>query len=146
MIKTILPVLLFCLIVLSSEGLASDSIAVHVMVVGFRSEDGICRLLLFDSQKGFPGSHEYAELMLSEIIRADTVEFIFRIKPGKYAIAILHDENSNKEMNKTWYGKPIEGFGTSNNPEVSFGPPGFEESAVNLNENNHFIIITLNYL
>jgi uncharacterized protein (DUF2141 family) len=84
--------------------------------------------------------------MLSENIRGKTAEFIFKVKRGKYAIAVLHDENLNKKMDKTWYGKPAEGFGTSNNPAVGFGPPGFEESAVNLNEHNHDLIITLNYL
>jgi uncharacterized protein (DUF2141 family) len=49
-------------------------------------------------------------------------------------------------MDKTWYGKPKEGFGVSNNPEIGFGPPEFEEAAVILNEKNNSVLIKLNYL
>jgi uncharacterized protein (DUF2141 family) len=146
MVKTILSVLLIYIAAVGGEVLANDSITVHVMIKGFKSEDGICRLLLYESESGFPDLPEDAALMLSENIRGKTAEFIFKVKRGKYAIAVLHDENLNKKMDKTWYGKPAEGFGTSNNPAVGFGPPGFEESAVNLNEHNHDLIITLNYL
>jgi uncharacterized protein (DUF2141 family) len=49
-------------------------------------------------------------------------------------------------MDKTWYGKPTEGFGASRNPEIGFGPPGFEESALMLDERQNNLTITLNYL
>jgi uncharacterized protein (DUF2141 family) len=146
MVKTVLPVLLFCLSTISLDVLASDSLTVHVIVEGFKSEDGICRLLLFDSKEGFPDSPEYSKLILSRIIRADTVEFFFKVKPGKYAISVLHDENSNEKMDRTWYGKPVEGFGVSNNPAIGFGPPDFEESAVHIDGNNYYLKIRLNYL
>jgi uncharacterized protein (DUF2141 family) len=141
-----LPVLAFCLVVASGEALAGDSVNVVVKVEGFRSDDGMCRLLLFESKKGFPDSRSNAAIMLSGTIHGQRADFRVRVKPGRYAIAILHDENANETMDKTWYGKPKEGFGASGNPKAGFRPPGFEESAVNLDEKNDHLTIMLNYL
>jgi uncharacterized protein (DUF2141 family) len=146
MVRIASPVLVFCLAMASGEVLASDSISVYVKVEGFRSDDGICRLLLFESSKGFPDSRGKAAAMLSGKIHGRRVGFSVTVRPGRYAIAILHDENANEKMDKTWYGKPKEGFGASGNPEIGYGPPGFEESAVILDEKNNHLTITLNYL
>jgi uncharacterized protein (DUF2141 family) len=146
MIKTILLKLLICLILLFGDIPAIDSITVFVEINGFRNENGFCRLLLFESEQGFPDTPEEAELMLSSKIVSRNADFIFKIIPGKYAIAILHDENSDGKINKTWYGKPKEGFGVSNNPEIGFSSPRFSESVLNLDEKNNYIKIKLNYL
>jgi uncharacterized protein (DUF2141 family) len=37
------------------------------------------------------------------------------VAPGTYAIAVLHDENSNGDMDYNIIGMPIEGYGFSNN-------------------------------
>jgi len=146
MAKIVLPVFLICLVVASPEALASDSVNVYVAVEGFKSGDGLCRLLLFESTEGFPDSPGEAVTRLSGKIHGQRAVFRFRVRPGRYAIAILHDENSNEEMDQTWYGRPTEGFGASNNPKPGFGPPEFEESAVNLDAPNNHLTITLNYL
>ncbi|MDD3044909.1 MAG: DUF2141 domain-containing protein, partial [Candidatus Delongbacteria bacterium] len=54
--------------------------------------------------------------------------------------------NSNEKLDKTWYGKPKEGFGISNNPRTKFGPPSFEESAVIIDHNNVEFLIKMLYL
>jgi uncharacterized protein (DUF2141 family) len=46
---------------------------------------------------------------------------------GSYAIALVHDENSNNKMD-TSFGMPREGFGFSRNPVIRFGPPRFAEA------------------
>ncbi len=43
---------------------------------------------------------------------------------GAYAIALIHDENSNNKLD-TAFGIPREGFGFSRNPVIRFGPPSF---------------------
>ncbi len=46
---------------------------------------------------------------------------------GDYAIALIHDENSNNKLDTT-FGIPREGFGFSRNPAIRFGPPKFAEA------------------
>jgi uncharacterized protein (DUF2141 family) len=146
MVKYLLSVLFVCLVVASGNVLASDSVTVSVRVDGLRNNNGICRLLLFASKKGFPDSPKDALLVSNENICGQEVVFSIKIKPGMYAISVLHDENINGVIDKAWYGKPKEGFGTSNNPKVGFSAPGYEESEIRLDEKNRSLVIKLNYL
>ncbi len=49
----------------------------------------------------------------------------FWLKPGHYAIAQYHDENSDHDFNRTLFA-PKEGFGFSNDAPTSIGLPSFE--------------------
>jgi uncharacterized protein (DUF2141 family) len=145
MMKLFMPMLLFLLTAGFLEARQDDGITVYIKIEGFKSEGGLCRLLLFEGKKGFPDRSENAALMLSGSIQKKSAVFIIKMRPGIYAIAALHDENLNGKMDKTWYGKPVEGFGSSNNPKVGSGPPGFEESSASIDENNNHFNIKMNY-
>ena len=45
-------------------------------------------------------------------------------RAGDYAVAVIHDENSNDKLD-TFAGIPREGFGFSRNPPIRFGAPRF---------------------
>jgi len=45
-----------------------DSVTVHILVEGFRNNKGLCRLLVFETAKGFPDLPEHAKRMMSEKI------------------------------------------------------------------------------
>ncbi|MDI1297348.1 MAG: DUF2141 domain-containing protein [bacterium] len=49
------------------------------------------------------------------------------LPPGTYAIAIVHDENSNGKLD-TFAGIPREGVGFSRNPALRFGAPSFKSA------------------
>ena len=49
------------------------------------------------------------------------------VKPGSYAIMILHDENGNKRMDFQQNGMPLEHYGSSNNV-MAMGPPQFKDA------------------
>jgi len=50
------------------------------------------------------------------------------LTPGKYAIAIIHDENGNGRLD-TFAGIPREGVGFSRNPVLRFGAPSFKAAS-----------------
>jgi uncharacterized protein (DUF2141 family) len=130
-----------------SDGFSQESMpTVFVTVEGFRNEDGVCRLLVFKNKKGFPDSIHFANHAESALIRERTAEFSFALAPGVYAIAVLHDENENHAMDKTWYGKPLEGFGASNDPKVNFSPPRFEQAMIRIGEDDTYLRIALRYV
>ncbi|WP_232735088.1 DUF2141 domain-containing protein [Olleya sp. Bg11-27] len=59
-------------------------------------------------------------------IENNTATVTFKnVKPGTYAIMVLHDENKNNRMDFE-NGMPLENYGISNNP-MSYGPPQFSE-------------------
>jgi uncharacterized protein (DUF2141 family) len=67
---------------------------------------------------------------------------IENLKQGKYAFRFFHDENMNEKLDVNWLGIPKEGFGFSNNPSMSFGPPSFDKTVFELNESRAFKCIT----
>lgn len=64
---------------------------------------------------------------------------IDNLKPGKYAFKFFHDENNNKALDTNWIGIPKEGFGFSNNPSMSFGPPSFDKTIFELKESTKIV-------
>lgn len=56
------------------------------------------------------------------------------LKPGRYAFKFFHDENKNEKLDVNWLGIPKEGFGFSNNPSMTFGPPSFDKTIFELKE------------
>lgn len=50
-------------------------------------------------------------------------------KPGTYAVAVYHDVDGNRKLNKKWNMMPAEPFGLSNNPELRLGFPAFSDAA-----------------
>lgn len=49
-------------------------------------------------------------------------------KPGTYALAVYHDADSNRKINRSALGLPREGFGFSNNPPTFFSIPSFRKT------------------
>jgi len=47
---------------------------------------------------------------------------------GTYAVTVYHDKNSNKKMDRHWYGPPKEKGAASNGAKAqTFGPPKWED-------------------
>ena len=67
------------------------------------------------------------------------------LQPGRYAIAVHHDENDNKEMDLGLLGIPKEGYGFSNNARVIFGPPVFDAASFDVASEKTEIVLNLNY-
>ena len=68
---------------------------------------------------------------------------LLNLKPGMYAISVLHDENSNKDMDQSKIGIPKEGYGFSNNASISLGPPSFQKAKIELQPGHRNTIISI---
>ncbi len=67
------------------------------------------------------------------------------VPAGRYAIAVIHDENGNGKLDKHLM-IPREGFGFSRNAPVSFGPPSFKSASFALEGKDHRETIAMRYL
>jgi uncharacterized protein (DUF2141 family) len=55
------------------------------------------------------------------------------LKPGKYAVSVMHDEDEDGELKTSIVGRPKEWWGVSNNVAAQrFGPPKYEAAAFDL--------------
>lgn len=70
-------------------------------------------------------------------VDGETVSGIFTDLPsGRYVVAILHDLDGDKEMDKGFLGIPKEGYGFNAAEKGRMRPPKFQEAAVFLDEND----------
>jgi uncharacterized protein (DUF2141 family) len=69
---------------------------------------------------------------------------VYLPRPGTYAVAVYHDEDGSRKLNRS-FGLPTEGFGFSNNPETSFGIPAFASVRLAVPRSNIETRIRLTY-
>ncbi len=127
--------LLFLLLLIS---LAAESINQHatlnVNITKLRNNKGHVLISLFKEGAGYPDEPEKAFRKEKLVIKDNKASHVFTGLPaGEYAIAILHDENDDLKMNKTWLGLPKEGYGFSNNVMGTFGPPSYSKAMFSVN-------------
>ena len=97
----------------------------EVKIDNIKNDNGDILIGLYSNRQDFP-----RKVSDGRIVRAskEGVSVAFHdLKPGPYAISVMHDENSNKDMDQNKIGIPKEGFGFSNNARISLGPPSFEK-------------------
>ncbi|HEX5657712.1 MAG TPA: DUF2141 domain-containing protein, partial [Polyangiales bacterium] len=70
------------------------------------------------------------------------------VKPGTYAVQVVHDENKNNKLDMRWlpYPKPIEGVGVSNDPDNKAGAPKWEAAKFDVGAAPLSIKITVHYV
>lgn len=102
-----------------------------VTVTGIRSARGVVRIAVFDNPDDFPQGAEIASANVAARIGSVVVR-LTDLAPGRYAVAMHHDENGNGEMDTVFFVIPREGYGFSNDARVIFAPPVFAAAAFTL--------------
>ena len=103
---------------------------IEVQITHLRDDRGQVLCALFSSAANFPRDYERAMMRDHSLIAEGRAHCEFRdVPPGTYAVAVIHDENSNGKLDTTFLGIPKEGVGTSNNARGHFGPPRFRDAA-----------------
>ncbi len=59
---------------------------------------------------------------------------------GVYAVAVIHDENQNKKIDKNFLGIPTEGYGFSNNHRFMMRGATFKESQFKLDKDKEIVV------
>lgn len=130
--KTILVigVLASLFAVSTSHALAqSAACTLIVHVDGFRNQKGDLGVTVFNSAEGWPERNDKALQHAGYPFSGDKATVRVQVPPGRYGVAVLHDENSNHKLDRNFIGFPKEGFGFSNNPKVNLSAPNFSAAA-----------------
>jgi uncharacterized protein (DUF2141 family) len=113
---------------------------------GIRSAEGRIRIALYGRPEGFPSDPDLADSTYTFAITADSLAWRVEDLPtGNWAVAVLHDEDDDGEMDTGWLGRPAEGWGASNHAKGRFGPPSFEDAAIEVDAGETVSVIHLNY-
>jgi uncharacterized protein (DUF2141 family) len=119
----------------------------HIQVLNIRNSTGTVDCALFESPKGFP----------TEVLRSATNVMVIKVRqtqarcdfadipPGRYALAVIHDENMNGKLDTNALGIPTEGYGFSNDVTGLFGAPAFSAASFAYDGRTLDMTISLRY-
>ena len=111
---------------------AADACALTIHVDGFRNQKGVAGGTIFKAAEGWPEENDKAYLHQSFPIEGNHATLTFHMPPGKYSVAVLHDENSNHKLDRNMFHYPKEGFGFANNPKIGLAAPPFDAAQVSV--------------
>lgn len=102
---------------------------VTVSVSGLRSAKGNVLVCMTRASKSFPDCRSDATALKAKVAAGHgaTVHFD-HVPQGRWAVAVLHDENGNGKADRVMGMMPKEGFGFSRDAPVRMGPPKFADA------------------
>ena len=107
--------------------LSQSTSTVLLEVSSFKNTRGILNCRLFTKASDVPDG-EGILTVRTPIAGANTACTFPNVEPGTYAVAVVHDENSNGKLDKNFVGVPSEGYGVSNNKTYALSAPKWDES------------------
>jgi uncharacterized protein (DUF2141 family) len=132
----------------AAPGQAQDGLStVTVQISGFKGTEGMALVVLYASAESWLNIPKALQVVRTKITGANmTVEFK-GVKPGTYAVSVVHDANKNGEMDMRWlpWPKPKEGAGSSNDPETKAGPPKWDQAKFEVGAQGATVKATVKY-
>ena len=126
---------------------APGGVTVTVKVTDLRDIDGTIRGCITDNPKEFPNCRKGGpSQQLVIAAKGDDVLRFTGVKPGRYAVVLLHDENNNGKMDKKLLFMPKEGYGFSRDAPVHMGPPKFDEAAFDVGSDAISLTLKMRYM
>ena len=123
--------------------------SLNVRVEAVKNIKGELGIALFENKKGYPThiEHAYEPVWIPLKEGMSIVEHGFEGLPaGDYAVSVLHDEDGDREMDRTKMGFPDEGVGFSNDQKVKFSAPDYDDCKFDLAEGeDKKIVIQMDY-
>jgi len=120
---------------------------ITVTITEMRSNRGVVRACMTTDPRIFPKCRKDPESHRIVIPADKAVSFTFSgVEPGRYAIALLHDENANGKADRVLGMMPKEGFGFSRDAGVHMGPPKFESAAFDFDGETTSQTIRMRYM
>ncbi len=141
----ILPMLVFSMVLSSySDDQAQGNVLV-VKVANLRNSKGNVQFALYNRDGSIPDEHykKYYRIEKANIVDGKS-EVAFRNMPkGRYAVNVLHDENSNGKIDKGLL-LPKEGIGFSNYQSIGItNKPNFSKASFELKEDQEIAVKVL---
>ncbi len=119
---------------------------VIITVTDLRSAKGVVRACMTTRADIFPKCIKDPSAHRMVVPAGPRVEIRFTgVKPGSYAIALLHDENDNGKADRAMGMMPKEGYGFSRDAPVRMAPPKFADAVFVQGEGTSRMTIRMRY-
>ncbi len=121
--------------------------AITISITGIRSDKGVIRACMTGNEDTFPRCRKDPASHHTVVSADGTLTLTFAdVVPGRYAIALLHDENDNGKADRALGMMPKEGFGFSRDAKVRMGPPKFADAVFSYSGGDQKLAIKMRYL
>lgn len=118
---------------LVAQPAAAKTGTVIVDIVGLHSAQGRVYVAMYCGEAGFPDDKKKACASKITDAQKGRVRVVFEaVRAGEFAVSMIHDENSNRTLDRNFLGIPKEGWGTSRDAKASFGPPSYSDARLEL--------------
>jgi uncharacterized protein (DUF2141 family) len=105
----------------------ASAASLSIAVTAIEQQQGAIMLALYDSADAYDGGTS-ARAARIDVTGGEVSVHFDDLPPGRYAIKLYHDANSNGELDTNMMGLPVEPYGFSGEGG-SMGPPPFEAAA-----------------
>lgn len=124
---------LFTLLLLALVYHAQAQNQLSVKVTGIKELKGNVEVCLYKEGGGFMNRNKAQSCVWLKAESSNLTYAFQEVDRGKYAVIVIHDLNSNKNLDTNFMRIPKEPYGFSNNPSTTFGPPDFEGASFEVN-------------
>ncbi|MEL6534053.1 MAG: DUF2141 domain-containing protein [Bacteroidota bacterium] len=109
--------------------------------------EGQLLVTLYNKEEGFPTEYKTGlEIKTIPVGSKKKITVSFENIPyGTYAVAVLHDEDGDAEMDYNWVGIPTEGWVCSNEVFPALRSPYFSESSFTFNTSRKTLTLEIDY-
>lgn len=119
---------------------------VVITITDLRSSKGVVRACMTTRQDIFPKCIKDPTAHRTVVPAGDKVVIRFTgVRPGDYAVALLHDENDNGKADRAMGMMPKEGYGFSRDAPVKMAPPKFQDAVFRQGEGTTRLTIKMRY-
>jgi uncharacterized protein (DUF2141 family) len=139
-------VLITAAIIITSFQSRAQTGSIELNISNIRNSSGLILVSVFNQADGFPSdtTKVYRSFVL-EARHPSVVLYIDDLPYGEYAVALVHDENKNYQLDTNLVGAPVEGYGASG-ANKRFSAPVFRNSKFPVREKKVKVEIRMNYL
>lgn len=119
---------------------------VTITVTDLRNTKGVVRACMTTKESIFPRCRRDPNSHRTVVKAAGTITIRFEdVKPGDYAIALLHDENEDGKANRVLGMAPKEGYGFSRDAPVRMAPPDWDDAVFTIGSASQKLTIKMRY-
>lgn len=98
----------------------------EVTVTNVKEAKGTILVALFNSEQNF--LKKKVDSLMVKVSGNQAIVTFEKVKPGEYAVSVIHDLNDNRDLDTGFMGIPKEPYGFSNDARGKFGPASYEHA------------------
>jgi uncharacterized protein (DUF2141 family) len=111
--------------------LPASAATVEVRVTGVAGGKGKLNVAVCDRERFLKQCAYHASVPARD---GENVVAVPDIPPGTWAVLAYQDENENSRLDRNFIGIPKENYGFSRDAAGRFGPPGFDDAAIEVKD------------